>query len=176
MRRLSLAASVALVCATMAQPAMAQFKFGAQGAFMTELDEIEKEPEGDLEGTFGIGPRVEFSPTIPSFQLGIVGQGVYYFPGDDLNYLTYGVGAKVGFATPIVSPYVIGGWQWRRTGADDFDSVTEDGPMLGVGLGIGTLPVFIEATFEFNDDDDIGDDLDNDPLVFQAGVLIGPGA
>ena len=173
MRRLVLAASVAFACATFAQPAVAQFKLGGQAAFLTELDEIQKEPEGDLEGTFGVGPRIEFSPPIPSLQVGIVGQGVYYFPDGDFNYLTYGLGAKVGFSTPVVSPYVIGGWQWRRTSVDDFDSVTEDGPTLGVGLGLGTLPVFIEATFEFNDEDEIDpDNFDNDPIVIQAGVLI----
>lgn len=173
MRRLSLAASVALICATLAQPVVAQFRVGGQAAFLTNLEEVEEEPQGDLEGTFGVGPRVEFQAPIPTVQVGIVGQGVYYFPDGDFNYLTYGLGAKVGFTTPVVSPYAIGGWQWRRTSADDFDSVTEDGPTLGVGLGLGTLPVFIEATFEFNDDDDIDtEDIDNDPMVIQAGVLI----
>ena len=173
MRRLFLSASVALVCVAAAQPAAAQVRFGGQAALMTGLEDVQG--GGDLNGTFGIGPRVELTPPIPMLSVGIVGQGVYYFPDGDFNYLTYGLAAKVGLSTPVVSPYVIGGWQWRRTSVDDLDdSFTEDGPMLGVGLGLGAIPVFIEATFEFNDDDDIDDDFDNDPLVIQAGVLFGP--
>jgi hypothetical protein len=169
MRRLFLTASLALACATVAQPADAQVSFGAQGAMITMLDEAT-----DLNGTFGIGPRVEFSPPIPTLQLGIVGQGVYYFPDvDGFNFMTYGLGAKVGLSTPMVSPYVIGSWQWRRASFDGFDSVTESGATVGLGVGLGMIPVFVEAQMEFNEDDPAVPDVDNDPIVIQAGVLVG---
>ena len=169
MRRLFLTASVALVCAAAAQPAAAQVSFGGQAAFMTGLEDVQA---GDMNGTFGIGPRVELTPPIPVLQLGIVGQGVYYFPDGDVNYMTYGLGAKLGLSTPVVSPYVIGGWQWRRSSLGDV-SVTENGPTIGVGVGLGVIPVFVEATFEFNDEIPSDPDFDNNPMVIQAGVLVG---
>jgi len=171
MRRLFLTASLALACATVAQPAEAQVSFGAQGAMITMLDEAT-----DMNGTFGIGPRVQISPPMPGLPLaiGIVGQGVYYFPeGDGFNFMTYGLGAKVGLSTPMLSPYVIGGWQWRRASVDGFDAVTESGATVGVGVGLGMIPVFIEAQMEFNEDDPSVPDVDNDPIVIQAGVLVG---
>jgi hypothetical protein len=170
MRRLIVTASVALACATVAQPAVAQVSFGGQAALMTGLEDVQA---GDMNGTFGIGPRVEVSPPIPVLQLAVVGQGVYYFPDGDFNYMTYGLGAKLGFSTPVVSPYVVGGWQWRRTSAEGIDAVTESGPTVGVGLGLGVIPVFIEATFEFNDEIPSDPDFDNNPMVIQAGVLVG---
>jgi hypothetical protein len=168
MRRLLMTASVALACATVAQPAVAQVSFGGQAAMITMLDEAT-----DLNGTFGVGPRVEFSPPIPGLTLGIVGQGVYYFPDGDVNFMTYGLGAKIGLSTPVVSPYVIGGWQWRRASLEGFDAVTENGATVGVGVGLGAIPVFIEASMEFNEEDPSVPDVDNDPIVIQAGVLIG---
>jgi hypothetical protein len=168
MRRLYLSASVALVCAAAAQPAVAQVSFGGQAAMITMLEDAT-----DMNGTFGIGPRVEFSPPIPMLTLGIVGQGVYYFPDGDFNFMTYGLGAKVGLSTPVVSPYLIGGWQWRRTSAEGFDAVTEDGATVGIGVGLGMIPVFVEVSMEFNEDDPAVPDFDNDPVVIQAGVLVG---
>jgi hypothetical protein len=135
MRRLLMTASVALACATVAQPAVAQVSFGGQAAMITMLDDAT-----DLNGTFGVGPRVEFSPPIP---------------------------------TPMISPYVIGGWQWRRVSAEGFDAVTEDGATVGVGVGLGMVPVFVEVSMEFNEEDPAFPDVDNDPVVIQAGVLVG---
>jgi hypothetical protein len=172
MRRLLLTASVAMACAALVQPAHAQVAFGVQGALLTGLEEVEGGTALD-NGTFGLGGRAEFSPPIPTLSLGLVGQGVWYFPDGDFNYVTYGLGAKVGLSTPMVSPYVIGGWQWRRFSADGFDALTENGPTVDVGVGLGMIPVFVEATFEFNDEDEIDPDFDNNPMVIQAGVLIG---
>jgi hypothetical protein len=168
MRRLFLTASLALACATVAQPADAQVSFGGQAGMITMLDEAT-----DMNGTFGVGPRVQFSPPIPGLTLGIVGQGLYYFPDGDFNFMTYGLGAKVGLSTPMISPYVIAGWQWRRTSAEGFDAVTESGATAGVGVGLGMIPVFVEATMEFNEDNPSAPDFDNDPIVIQAGVLVG---
>jgi hypothetical protein len=167
-----LTASVALACAIVAQPVDAQIRLGGQAAFLTQLDEIQKEPEGDLEGTFGIGPRLEFSPPIPPLEVAVVGQGVYYFP-DNGSYMAYGLGAKLGFSTPVVSPYVIGGWQWRRGEPDIGEAETRDGPTVGVGVGLGAIPIFVEVTFEFNDEIEGFPDADVNPMVFQAGVLVG---
>jgi hypothetical protein len=172
MRRLLLTASVALACATVAQPVDAQIGFGGQAALMTGLEDVQA---GDMNGTFGIGPRVEFSPPIPVLQLAVVGQGVYYFP-DDGGYLTYGLGGKLGLSTPVVSPYVIGGWQWRRSSPDVGDSETLDGPMVGLGVGLGVIPVFVEVTFEFNEEPTGfpgAEDFDVNPMVIQAGILVG---
>lgn len=169
MRRLLLAASVAVACATMAQPVDAQFQFGVQGAYMTGLEEVTG--GGDLNGTVGVGGRVQFSPPIPTLSIGIVGQGVYYFP-EDGDYMTYGLGAKLGLAFPMISPYVIGGYQWRRMG-DGTTTVTENGFTAGAGVQLGMVPIFVEAMLEFNDEIPSAPDFDNNPLILQVGFLIG---
>jgi opacity protein-like surface antigen len=165
MRRLLLTASVAVACATLAQPVDAQFQFGAQGAYMTGLEEVTG--GGDMNGTIGVGGRVQFSPPIPALSLAVVGQGVYYFP-EAGDYMTYGLGAKLGLAFPMISPYVIGGYQWRKT-----DVETLNGFTAGAGVQLGMVPVFVEATMEFNDEIPTAPDFDNNPLVLQAGILIG---
>jgi hypothetical protein len=170
MRRLLLTASLALVGATLAQPVDAQVSFGAQGAYITGLEEITG--GGDLNGTIGIGARAMFSPPIPALSLGLVGQGVYYFPEGDGSYMTYGLGAKFGLSFPMVSPYAIGGWQWRRSESGGVTS-TENGLTAGVGVQLGMVPVFVEATMEFNDEIPSAPDFDVNPLVLQAGVMIG---
>jgi hypothetical protein len=172
MRRLLMTASVALACATVAQPVDAQISFGGQAALMTGLEELQA---GDNNGTFGIGPRVQLSPPLPMLALGIVGQGVYYFP-EDGGYMTFGLSGKLGFSLPMISPYLIGGWQWRRTSPDVGDAVTENGPSVGLGVQLGMIPVFVEATMEFNDEltgFPGAEDIDVNPLVLQAGVLVG---
>ena len=174
MRRLLLTASVALACATLAQPIHAQFQFGAQAAALTGLQQVTvvgtSTTVSDIDATYGLGGRVVFSPPIPVLSLSLVGQGVYYFP-DNGDYMSYGIGAKFGLGLPVVTPYVIGGWQWRKN-----DVTTENGITAGVGveLGIG-LPIFVEATFEIGDDiPAIGTiEPDNTALVIQAGVLFG---
>ncbi len=172
MRRLLLTASLAVACATLAQPAAAQFQFGAQGAYMTGLEEVTG--GGDLNGTIGLGGRVQFSPPLPMLSIGVVGQGVYYFPdcgGGDCSYMTYGLSGKVGLGLPMISPYVIGGWQWRRSG--NGTTTTENGATVGLGVQLGMIPVFVEANMEFNDEIPSAPDFDNNPLVLQAGILIG---
>jgi hypothetical protein len=171
MRRLLLTASVALACATVAQHAQAQISFGGQAALMTGLEE-----GSSGNGTFGVGPRVQLSPPLPMLSLGIVGQGVYYFP-DSGGYMTYGLSGKLGLSFPMVSPYIIGGWQWRRSSPEGAgDAVTENGLTIGAGVQLGMVPVFVEGTMEFNDEltgfPGAGD-IDVNPLVLQAGVLVG---
>jgi hypothetical protein len=170
MRRLLLTASLALVGATLARPAAAQISFGAQGAYITGVEEITG--GGDLNGTVGVGARAQFSPPLPGLSLGVVGQGVYYFPEGDGSYMTYGLGAKIGLALPMINPYAIGGWQWRRSEGGGVTN-TENGLTAGLGVQLGMVPVFVEATMEFNDELPSAPDYDNNPLVLQAGIMIG---
>ena len=179
MRRLLLTASLALAGAALAQPVDAQFTFGAQGAYMTGLEDLSGvSGASDLNGTMGIGARVQFSPPIPMLSLALVGQGVYYFPdcgGGDCSYQTYGIGAKLGLGLPVISPYAIGGWQWRRSGNGTTD--TENGLTagLGVSLNLPAAPfdIFLEGTMEFNDEIPTQPDFDVNPLVIQVGVMLG---
>ncbi|MEQ1857205.1 MAG: hypothetical protein ABL963_12070 [Longimicrobiales bacterium] len=173
MRRLLLTASLALVGATLAQPVAAQISFGAQGAYMTGWEDLSQVSGAtDLNGTMGVGARAVFSPPIPALSIGIVGQGVYYFPEGDFTYMTYGLGAKLGLALPMISPYAIGGWQWRRSESGGVTD-TENGITAGVGVQLGMVPVFVEATMEFNEEIPTQPDFDVNPLVIQAGIMIG---
>ena len=169
MRRLLLTASVALACATVAQPVDAQLGYGVQGAFMTGVEEVQA---GDMNGTMGLGARVQVSPPIPVLSLAVVGQGVYYFPDVVDDYMTYGLGAKFGLSFPLVSPYIIGGWQWRRAGSGGVTN-TESGGTFGAGVQLGMIPVFVEATIEFNDEIPTAQNFDVNPLVIQAGFMFG---
>lgn len=172
MRRLCLSLSVAATLVAAAQPAQAQLKYGAQGSIMTSLDEVTGGP--DFNNTFGIGPRVEFqAPLLP---IGVVGQGVYYFPdcaGFDCGYLTYSLAAQLRLPLPMLSPYAIGGWQWRRTSFEG-SSDTQNGFMVGAGVEFNLgLTLFLEGSFEFNDEIPSAPDFDNNPLVIKGGVLLG---
>jgi hypothetical protein len=166
MRRLLLTLSVAAALVAVAHPAAAQLKFGGQAAMMTGLDEATS-----LNGTFGIGPRVAFAP--PLFPLGVIGQGVYYFPEGDGSYLTYSLAAQLRLPLPMISPYAIGGWQWRRSSGGG-DSSTETGPMIGVGVELNLgVNLFLEGSLEFNDEVPSAPDFDVNPIVIKGGVLLG---
>jgi hypothetical protein len=166
MRRLLLTLSVAAALVAVAQPAEAQLKYGLQGALMTALEEA-----SSLNGTIGIGPRVALQP--PLLPIGVVGQGVYYFPEGDGSYMTYSLAAQLRLPLPMVNPYAIGGWQWRRSSANDV-SETVNGAMIGVGVQLNlAVSVFLEGSFEFNDEVTGFPDLDNNPIVIKGGVLLG---
>ena len=175
MRRLLLTLTVAVASAALAQPASAQLplKFGVQGAVMTGLEDISGTvPAGasDLNGTFGLGARVALQP--PLLPVGVVGQGVYYFPEGDGSYLTYSLAAQLRLPLPMLSPYAIGGWQWRRT--SNGESNTENGLMIGGGVQLDLgVSLFLEGTFEFNDEIEGAPDFDNNPFVIKGGVLLG---
>lgn len=175
MRRLLLTFSVALACMALAQPVDAQVKFGAQASVMTGLEDLSGTTmeNFDLNGTFGLGGRVAFQP--PLLPVGAVAQGVYYFPsGDDFSYMTYSLAAQLRLPLPVVSPYAIGGWQWRRSSVADFPSTTESGPMVGVGVQLNLgVSLFLEGGFEFNDEVSTAPDFDNNPIVIQGGILFG---
>jgi hypothetical protein len=165
MRRLLLTLSVAVACVAVAQPAEAQLKYGLQGALITALEEA-----SSLNGTFGIGPRVALQP--PLLPIGVVGQGVYYFPEGDGSYMTYSLAAQLRLPLPVFNPYAIGGWQWRRS--SNGTSETVNGAMIGVGVQLNlAVSVFLEGSFEFNDEVTGVPDFDNNPIVIKGGVLLG---
>jgi len=173
MRRLLLTLTMAVASVALAQPADAQLplKYGVQGAVMTGLEDLSGTPGAvDLNGTFGLGARVALQP--PILPIGVVGQGVYYFPEGDGSYLTYSLAAQLRLPLPMVSPYAIGGWQWRRSG--NGTTTTENGPMVGVGVQLNLgVSLFLEGTFEFNDEITAAPDFDNNPIVIKGGVLLG---
>ena len=168
MRRLLLTLTVAGALVALAQPADAQLKFGVQGAVLTGLEDLSATPGAiDLNSTFGLGARAALQP--PLLPIGLVGQGVYYFPEGDGSYSTYSLAAQLRLPTPLVSPYAIGGWQWRRS-----EGSTETGPMLGVGVQVNVaLALFLEVTFEFNDEIMAAPDFDNSPIVIKGGLMFG---
>ena len=167
MRRTLLTFSLALLCAVLAQPVAAQFKLGVQAATITSVDAA---TSVDLNNTFGFGGRVMLDP--PLFPLALVGGAVYYFPdcAGDCSYWTASLVGHLRLPTPIVSPYLLGGWQTRHAEVDGFSN-TENGAVLGLGLQLNfMLSLFLEATMEFNDD---VPSVDTDPIVIKGGFLIG---
>ena len=168
MRRLLLTLSVAVACVALAQPVDAQFKFGIQGAAITSLD------DPILEGTVGAGARLMLDP--PLFPLALVGSGVYYFPdcgATDCNDWTASIAAQLRLPAPVISPYVLGGWQIRRSEERGISS-DESGPLVGIGVQLNFgLSLFLEGTMEFRDEITGTPDIDTDPIVIKGGILIG---
>lgn len=171
MRRLLLTLTIAVASVALAKPADAQIplKYGVQAALLTGLEDA-----SSLNGTFGLGARVALQP--PVLPLGVVGQGVYYFPEGDGSYITYSLSGQVRIPLPMLSPYAIGGWQWRRSDPGGTGSVTttENGPMIGLGVQLNLgMSLFLEGTMEFNDEITGFPDIDTNPLVIKGGVLLG---
>ncbi len=174
MRRMLLTLSTVFALVALAAPVGAQFKFGAQGAVMTSIDDLSTISSGapDLKGTFGLGARAALQP--PLSPLGLVAQGVYYFPeGDDYDYSTYSLAAQFRMSTPMLTPYALGGWQWRRTSSGG-SSNTESGAMLGLGVQLNFMvALFLEGIFEFHDEVPMNSDFDNNPFVIKGGIIFG---
>ena len=168
MRRLLLTLSVAFACVALAQPVNAQFKFGIQGAAKTTLD------DPNLQGTVGAGARLMLDP--PHFPLALVGSGVYYFPdcgATDCSDWTASIAAQLRLPTPVISPYVLGGWHIRRSETGGVSS-DESGPLVGIGVQLNLgLSLFLEGTMEFNEKITGWPDFDTDPIVIKGGILIG---
>ena len=174
MRRILLTLSTVFALVALAAPVDAQLKFGAQGAVMSSVDDLSTITPGapDLSGTFGLGARVALQP--PLAPIGVVAQGVYYFPDvDDYDYMTYSIAAQLRMTTPLLSPYALGGWQWRRTSFAG-TSGTESGAMIGVGVQLNFMvALFLEGTLEFNDEVTGMPDFDNKPIVIKGGIIFG---
>ena len=168
MRRLLLTLSVVVTCVALAQPVDAQFKFGIQGAAITSLDDT------FLEGLIGAGARLMLDP--PLFPLALVGSGVYYFPdcgATDCSDWTASIAAQIRLPTPVISPYVLGGWQIRRSETAGISS-DESGVLVGIGVQVNfALSLFLEGTMEFHDEITGTPDFDTDPIVIKGGILIG---
>ena len=162
MRRLLLTSAAVIAAAALTPPAHAQLRFGVQGAVQTAVDDLRNidTDNPDLSGTFGLGGRLALQP--PLLPVGLVGQGVYYFVDcpSDCSYLTYSLAAQLRLPAPLVSPYAIAGWQWRRSANGTTD--TESGAMLGIGAQLNVaVAVFLEVTFEFHDEIPTVPDFDN---------------
>jgi hypothetical protein len=172
MRHTLLTISAVLALAVLASPVDAQvpLKFGAQGAVITSVDDITTDQ--GLSGTFGLGGRVMLDP--PLFPVGVIGSATYYFPDiDDLTYWTATAAAQLRLPLPVVKPYVLAGWQIRRSSIGDFSSNT-NGPVVGAGIQLDLgLSLFLEGTLELNDEVAEAPDLDNNPIVIKGGVLFG---
>ena len=168
MRRLLLTLSVVVTCVALAQPVDAQFKFGIQGAAITSLDDT------FLEGSIGAGARLMLDP--PLFPLALVGSGVYYFTdcgATDCSDWTASIAAQIRLPTPVISPYVLGGWQIRRSETAGISS-DESGVLVGIGVQVNfALSLFLEGTMEFRDEITGAPDFDTHPIVIKGGILIG---
>ena len=104
----------------------------------------------------------------------MVAQGVYYFTDvDDYDFMTYSLAAQFRLSTPVISPYVLGGWQIRRSETGGI-SGNESGPLVGIGVQVNfALSLFLEGTMEFNEELTGLPDFDTNPIVIKGGILIG---
>lgn len=173
MRRFMSVLSAVFALAVMTAPADAQLKFGAQASLITGLEDA-----SSLDGTFGLGGRAMVDP--PLLPVGGFVDATYYFPddsgtGSDLSYWTATAAAQLRLPLPVVRPYALVGYQLRRSSFGD-EGDTDGGFVVGAGVQLNfMLSLFLEGTFEFNEDDPAFPDLDNDPIVFKGGVLFGGG-
>jgi len=98
---------------------------------------------------------------------------MYYFPDGDLSYMTYSLAAQLRLPLPVISPYAIGGWQFRRASAGGTSS-TESGLMVGAGVQLNLgLSLFLEGTLELNEEISGAPDFDNNPIVIKGGIMLG---
>ena len=174
MRGMLLTLSTVCGLVALAAPVDAQIKFGAQGAVMSSLGDLSTILRGapKLSGTSGVGARAALQPLL--LPIGVVAQGVYYFPdADDYDYMTYSLAAQLRMSTPLISPYALGGWQWRRTSTGG-TSNTETGAIVGVGVQLNFgVSLFLEASYEFNEDLTGVPNFDTDPIVIKGGFMFG---
>ena len=81
--------------------------------------------------------------------------------------------AQYRISTPLVSPYALGGWQWRRTSTGG-TSNTENGAMFGLGVQLNLgVSLFLEGIYEFNEELTGVPDFDTDPIVIKGGIMFG---
>lgn len=174
MRPAPLILSTVFALVVLAVPADAQFNFGVQGAAISGVDDLGTIVPGapDLSGTYGVGARVAFQP--PLSPIGVIGQGTYYFPdAADYSYSTYSLAARFRLSIPVITPYALGGWQWRRTSSAGASN-TENGAMLGVGVQLNFgISVFLEGNYEFHEELTGNPDFDTDPFVIKGGIMFG---
>ncbi len=180
MRRIVFVLGALLALGVAASPADAQIRFGVHGDVIAAgFGDLEDFADGDfnLNGDFGIGGRLAFSP--PALPIAVYGDLTYFFPdcgeSGDCSYWTAGIGGQFGLPLPMVRPYVLGGWQWQSFDLDavGFESSTENNPFVGLGVEFGMLAgLFVEGQWEFTDSFE-DTNFDVTPFVLRAGVQFG---
>ena len=184
MRRFSLLTGLAVAFAVMSSAVDAQVQFGVQGSYIAggfgslsdAIDEIE---DRDLSGDFGIGGRLAITP--PALPLGGYAAVTYFFPSceaADCSYWTADLGATLAVPLPVVRPYVVGGWQFKKYDLDlaNFSSDVENNPFAGLGVQFNLgVSLFLEGVWEFEGDVLPGstEELSITPFVIKGGVLFG---
>ncbi|NNF12250.1 MAG: outer membrane beta-barrel protein [Gemmatimonadetes bacterium] len=169
MRRFMLVLSAVFALAVLATPVDAQLKFGAQASLISGLEEASA-----LDGTFGLGARALVDP--PLSPVGGFVDATYYFPDNDVSYWTATAAAQLRLPLPVVRPYALVGYQIRGVDVPSAGSDTDGGFVVGAGVQMNfMMSVFLEGTFEFNEDDPMAPDFDNDPIVIKGGVMFGGG-
>ena len=167
MRRFMLGLSAVFALAVLANPVDAQLKFGAQASMISGLEEASA-----LDGTFGLGARALVDP--PLLPVGGFVDATYYFPDGDVSYWTATAAAQLRLPLPMVRPYALVGYQLRGVDIPSVGSDTDGGFVVGAGVQLNfMMSLFLEGTFEFNEDDPMAPDFDNDPIVFKGGVMFG---
>lgn len=170
MRRYLLALGTVGMLAVVASPAEAQLRFGAHGALLTGLEEVQIAGQdiNTINGTPGLGGRLMLDP--PLLPFAVVGSGTYYLTDEtEGSYWTGTVAGQLRLPLPIVKPYATAGWQVRKAeGAD-----SQNGLMVGAGVQLDFMvSVFLEGTFEFNEGASIsGQEIDTTPFVIKGGLL-----
>ncbi|MDC0160163.1 hypothetical protein OAJ07_01810 [Gemmatimonadales bacterium] len=164
MRGVVFALNALSVIAILTVPVEAQLRVGGNVATVSGFDRA-----SDLNGTFGVGGRLGIE--LPVFPVGLYGSITHYFPdGAEVRYWTASVFGKLGLPIPVVSLYGISGIQRR---ARTLSGVTDSGNGFFVGLGLEVGALFLEGAAGFNADNPALSDLDNDPLTFKGGFIIG---
>ena len=91
----------------------------------------------------------------------------------DCEDWTASIAAQLRLTTPVISPYVLGGWQIRRSETGGISN-DESGPLIGIGVQVNfALSLFLEGTMEFRDEITGSPAFDTDPIVIKGGILIG---
>lgn len=177
-------AALTLVFAIGSTPVDAQVQFGIQGSYIAGGfgslgDAVAEIQDRDLGGDFGLGGRLSFSP--PLFPVGAHAAVTYFFPScdtADCSYWTADLGATLGLPLPVLRPYVVGGWQFKKYDLDvaNFTSDIANNPFAGLGIQLNLgVSVFLEGVWEFEGDALPGstEELSITPFVLKGGVMFG---
>ncbi len=182
MKRFMFALGAVVAFGAVVTPAEAQIKFGVEGAYIAGgygdlVDAIGD--DADLSGDFGLGGRLALQP--PMLPVGVYGEAVYFFPScaadTDCSYWAMSLGGQLGLPLPMLRPYVLGGWQWKRYGVDGSGS-TENNAFAGLGVQLNMLAgLFIEGSWEFDGTVEglttTAGEISTTPFVLKAGFMFG---
>lgn len=156
----------ALLLAALAIPASAsaQLRLGVHASTVTAMDDF-----FPVNGDWGLGGLVGFEGgRVP---VGLYAEGTLVVPDGGLEtFASARAALLVRLRLPSdPAPYVLAGLQYRTEGIAGIDE-----PSSGavVGMGVRYRKVFFEVQIESNGDESYGADLDNDPVLFELGVLL----